>query len=224
MADLDTSPRRRIASHLLDIGAVALSPDEPFTWASGLKSPIYCDNRLTMAYPPIRRDLTSGFARLIHEHHLAPEVIVGTATAGIPHAAWLAEHLDLPMAYVRSQPKGHGRGNQIEGKLEAGQRVVVVEDLVSTGMSSMAVVQAVREVGVEVAALLAIFSYGIPQATAQFTEADVPFYTLTDFDTLLEVAREQGVLSPEALRSLQAWQQDRFGWSEAHGGKGQADA
>lgn len=224
MADLDPSLPHLIAAHLLDIGAVALSPDEPFTWASGLKSPIYCDNRLTMAYPTVRRDLTRGFASLLREHHLAPEAIVGTATAGIPHAAWLAAHLDLPMAYVRSKPKAHGRGNQIEGKLEAGQRVVVIEDLVSTGMSSMAVVQAVREAGVEVAALLAIFTYGIPQATLQFAESDVPFYTLTDYDTLLNVAREQGSLSPEALRSLQAWRFDPPGWSESHGGKGQAGA
>lgn len=224
MADSDTPLSRRIAAHLLDIGAVALSPDEPFTWASGLKSPIYCDNRLTMAYPPVRRDLTTGFAAILKEQDLAPEVIVGTATAGIPHAAWLAERLDLPMAYVRSKPKGHGRGNQIEGKLEAGQRVVVIEDLVSTGMSSMAVVEAVREADIEVAALLAIFTYGIPQATVQFAESNVPFYTLTDFDTLLDVAREQGSLLPHALRSLQAWRFDPPGWSETHGGKGQAEA
>lgn len=211
---------RRIAAHLLNIGAVALSPNEPFTWASGLKSPIYCDNRLTMAYPPVRRDLTEGFASITMQQAFTADVIVGTATAGIPHAAWLAHHLDLPMAYVRSKPKAHGRGNQIEGKLEAGQRVVIVEDLVSTGMSSLAVVRAVREVGVEVTALLAIFSYGLPQSVAQFSAAGVPLYTLTDFETLLDVASEQGSLSPDALRSLQAWRFDPPGWSLAHGGKG----
>ncbi|GIV61183.1 MAG: orotate phosphoribosyltransferase [Rhodothermaceae bacterium] len=205
---------RRTAGDLLGIGAVALSPEAPFTWASGLRSPIYCDNRLTMAYPAVRRRLTEGFTARIRAQHLHPDVIVGTATAGIPHAAWLADRLDLPMAYVRSKPKAHGRGNQVEGRVEAGQPVVVIEDLVSTGMSSVAVVQALREHGAEVQAVLAIFSYGLPAAEAAFAEAGVPLFMLTDFTTLLGVAREQGALSPEAVAVLEAWRKDPVGWSE----------
>ena len=211
--------RRRIAGDLLRIKAVTLSPEAPFTWASGLKAPIYCDNRLTMAYPAVRRVLTEGFAARLDEHNLKPEVIVGTATAGIPHAAWLADHLDLPMAYVRSKPKAHGRGNQIEGRLAPGQRVVIVEDLVSTGMSSMKVVEAVRaQAGAEVLALLAIFTYGLPGVADCFAEAGSPFYTLTDFDALTAVAFEQHTLSEDDLQSLKAWQQDPQAWSEAHQG------
>jgi len=211
--------RRHVAYDLLRIQAVSLAPENPFTWASGLRSPIYCDNRLTMAYPGIRKKLTEGFVALLRQHTLEPAVIVGTATAGIPHAAWLAHRLGLPMAYVRSTPKGHGHGNQIEGRLEPGQRVVVVEDLVSTGMSSMRVVEVIREQAqADVAALLAIFTYGLAGVDARFAAAAVPFYALTDFDALLTVASEQAHLTDENLQSLKAWQRDPQGWSEAHRG------
>ncbi len=209
--------RRHVAGDLLRIKAVMLSPEAPFTWASGLKAPLYCDNRLTMGYPEVRRTLTEGFVARLGEHGLQPSVIVGTATAGIPHAAWLAHRLDLPMAYVRSKPKAHGRGNQIEGPLAPGQRVVVVEDLVSTGMSSMKVVEALRaQAGAEVLALLAIFTYGLAGVAERFAEADIPLYTLTDFDALAAVAFEQHTLSEDDLRSLKAWQRDPEAWSKAH--------
>ncbi len=223
MAEPDAPLSRRIAADLLAIGAVSLSPEAPFTWASGLRSPIYCDNRLTMAHPPVRRRLAEGFAALLRRHGLTPGVIVGTATAGIPHAAWLADRLDLPLAYVRAQPKAHGRGNRIEGRIAPGQRAVVVEDLISTGRSSMAVVEAVQAAGAHVEALLAVFSYGLPAARALFEQAGVLCYTLTGFETLLAVAEAEGRLPPEALRSLRAWQQGPQAWSDArqHGASGE---
>lgn len=214
MAD-PTALARAVASHLLSIGAVTLAPDDPFTWASGLRAPIYCDNRLTMSYPTVRQALTRGFMARLHEHGLRPEAIVGTATAGIPHAAWLADRLDLPMAYVRSAPKGHGRGNRIEGRVEAGHRVVVVEDLISTGGSSLSVVEALREAGVEVEALLAIFSYGLPGTAERFAEAGVPLYTLTDFDALVATAEDEGRLPPASAESLRAWRRAPEAWSAA---------
>ena len=208
-----------VAADLLAIGAVTLAPEEPFTWASGLKAPIYCDNRLIMGYPRVRRAVAEGFAALLHRHALHPDVIVGTATAGIAHAAWLAHRLDLPMAYVRSKPKAHGQGNQIEGRVAPEQRVVVIEDLVSTGGSSLAVVAALREAGAAVEALLAIFTYGLPGTRERFAEAGVPFYTLTSFEALLTVAGADGRLPEEAVESLRRWQQDPQGWSAAHGGE-----
>lgn len=216
MADPSPGPARRLAAALLRIEAVAFSPEEPYTWASGLRSPIYCDNRVTMAYPPVRRSITEGFAEILAREGIAPEAVVGTATAGIPHAAWLAGRLDLPMAYVRSKAKAHGRGNRVEGRLEAGANVVVVEDLVSTGGSSVAVVEALRTAGVRVEAVLAIFSYGLPAAREAFARAAVPLHTLTDFATLLDVARETGALAPEAVASLEAWRRDPEAWSRAH--------
>ena len=206
---------RRIAGALLSIGAVALSPEAPFTWASGLKSPIYCDNRLTMAYPEVRRQITRGFAELIVEHGLRPDVLAGTATAGIPHAAWLAEALDLPMVYVRSKPKEHGRQNQIEGKLDPGQRVVVVEDLISTGGSSLSVVRALQEAGAVVEAVLAIFSYGFPEARRLFEVAGVPAHTLTTFAALMDVAAAERRIPEAARASLVSWSNDPNAWSDA---------
>ena len=214
---------RRLAARLLDIGAVAWSPGEPFTWASGLKAPLYCDNRRTIAYPDVRRLITAGFADVIARHSFAPDVIAGTATAGIPHAAWLADRLGLPMAYVRSKPKGHGQQRAIEGVIEGGQRVVVVEDLVSTGGSSIAAAEAVQAAGADVAAVLAIFSYGLAQAEATFADGRPPLVTLTSFPTLLDVARERGRLDEETLATLRAWQRDPEGWSREweKGGKGE---
>lgn len=204
----------KIAADLLSIGAVLFRPEEPFTWSSGLRTPIYCDNRLTMAHPPVRRRIAHGFARLVEQYDLAPDIIVGTATAGIPHAAWLAERLDLPMAYVRGGRKAHGRENRIEGRVEEGQRAVVVEDLVSTGGSAWDAVEALREVQAEVAAVLAIFSYGLEEANRRFAPAAPPLYTLTDLETLLAVARQEGRLDDRALETLRDWRQDPETWSE----------
>jgi orotate phosphoribosyltransferase len=208
---------RRLAAELLRIGAVSLRPDQPFTWASGLKSPIYCDNRLTLSYPDVRRRITEGFAGLIREQGLEPECIVGTATAGIPQAALLAGYMNLPMAYVRSAPKAHGQGRRIEGTVRRGQRVVVIEDLVSTGLSSISVVQALRqEAGADVLAVLAIFTYGLPQAQQAFASASTPLYTLTDYPTLLYMAQEQMSLNSQAVETLKAWQHDPEAWSKKH--------
>jgi orotate phosphoribosyltransferase len=204
--------KRILARHLLEIDAVMLSPEKPFVWASGIQSPVYCDNRLTLAYPTIRSTIARGFVALINQLQLEPDVIIGTATAGIPHAALVANLLDLPMAYVRSKPKTHGRGNQVEGKLETGQKAVVIEDLISTGGSSIAAAQAVQEVGVEVEVVLAIFSYGLPVAKERFHDADLRFATLTDFPTLLDVAIETGSLSSAHLETLQSWQQEPGAW------------
>ena len=151
--------KQKIAGKLLEINAVALKPQEPFTWASGLRSPIYCDNRITLSFPAVRREIAAGLQKLIVENFPGTGVIAGTATAGIPHAAWVSELMDLPMCYVRSKAKGHGKGNQIEGKVEQGQKVVVVEDLISTGGSVITAVQALREAGCEVLGVVCIFTY-----------------------------------------------------------------
>ncbi len=203
-----------IAEALLSIGAVALQPEEPFTWASGLRSPIYCDNRLIMGHPSIRALTTNGFISKMAAQDLHPDVIAGTATAGIPHAAWLAGELSLPLVYVRSSPKAHGRKNQVEGALSKGQSVVVIEDLISTGMSSIAVVDVLKGTGVQVDAVLAIFSYGFDRAVTAFTEAKVPCHTLTNFDVLLDVAKRKGHLGPDAIETMKAWQHDPQGWSD----------
>lgn len=211
----DASPARRLARHLLDLEAVVLRPDDPFTWASGLRAPIYCDNRLTLAAPAVRRFIAEQFADRLRARGLAPDVIAGTATAGIPHAAWLADRLDLPLVYVRSKPKAHGRGNQIEGRLASGQQVVLVEDLVSTGGSSLEAVEALRAAGAKVPLVLAIFSYGLPVAAERFARSGVPLETLATFETLLDEAAASGDLSDEALRRLRVWQHDPQAWSEA---------
>lgn len=211
-----SSRARQLARDLLDIEAVLLAPNKPFTWSSGLRSPIYCDNRLTMAYPRLRRAIRDGFAALLDEHEMAPDVIVGTATAGIPHAAWLAEHRDAPMAYVRSAAKGHGRRNQIEGRLPEGASVVIIEDLVSTGGSALNAVEAVRAAGATVEAVLAIFTYELDAAARRFAAADVPLYTLTQYGTLLDVAQSRGALSAADAETLRTWRRDPEAWSQAH--------
>jgi len=209
---------RRIARHLLRIGAVTLSPTKPFTWASGRLSPVYCDNRLTLGYPEVRSDVAKGFAAVIREEGIRCDVIVGTATAGIPHAAWLAEKTELPMAYVRSKAKQHGRTNQIEGLAPDGARAVVIEDLVSTGMSSTAVLGPLTDAGVQVEAVLAIFTYGLPSAKKAFAEAAVPLHTLSSFPTLIEEASTSSSLTSEDLNSLQAWYRNPARWSADRGG------
>ncbi|MCK9905574.1 orotate phosphoribosyltransferase [Frankia sp. Cpl3] len=194
-----------IASHLLKIGAVHLRPQEPFTWTSGIKSPIYCDNRITMSYPAVRRRIAEAFAAAIREQFAEAEVIAGTATAGIPHAAWVAELMNLPMIYVRDKAKGHGRQNQIEGQLKQGQKVVVIEDLISTGGSSLKAAEAVKAEGGKVLGVVAIFSYQFAEAEELFAQAGVPFTTLSHYTALLAAAREEGVIDAHQEKLLGEW-------------------
>lgn len=214
---MSESPSRSqpLARDLLDIEAVLLAPDDPFTWSSGLQAPIYCDNRLTMAYPRVRRAIRDEFATVLNNEGWMPDVIVGTATAGIPHAAWLADLLDKPMAYVRSSAKAHGRQNQIEGRVASGQTAVVIEDLISTGGSAINAVEAVREAGATVLGVLAIFTYELDAAAKRFAAADVPRRTLTQYSTLLDVAEASGELSADALQTLRDWRRDPERWSAA---------
>lgn len=200
-----TTTAKEIAASLLEIGAVHLRPEQPFTWTSGIKSPIYCDNRITMSYPQVRRQIARAFADTIRAQFPDVQVVAGTATAGIPHAAWVAELLDLPMIYVRDKAKGHGRQNQIEGALAAGQKVVVIEDLISTGGSSLKAAQAVQAEGGVALGVVAIFSYQFPDAEALFTEAGVPFTTLSNYTALLETATERGVITAEQEKILGEW-------------------
>lgn len=200
--------KKQIAKHLLDIQAVFLKPNEPFTWASGIKSPIYCDNRLTLSYPNVRKDIEEGLATLVKENFPTCECLMGTATAGIAHAALVAEILNQPMGYVRGGAKSHGRNNRIEGKIEKGMKVVVVEDLLSTGGSSLECVEALEEAGCEVLGLVAIFTYGLPKATKNFEDASCIYATLTDYDTLIEVAKENNYIQDSDMEKLKAWKQD----------------
>jgi orotate phosphoribosyltransferase len=199
-----------VAADLLRLEAVILRPDDPFTWASGTRSPIYCDNRITLSDVAARRRIRDGFAQAIRKAGAQPTVIAGTATAGIPHAAWLAEALELPLVYVRSKPKAHGRGNQIEGRLEDGATVVLVEDLVSTGGSALEAAAALRDAGAEIALTVAIFTYGAPAAARSFAQADLPLATLTDFDTLLDEAEAGGYLEADAVERVRTWHRDTF--------------
>lgn len=196
-----------IAGSLLEIGAVNLRPQDPFTWTSGLKSPIYCDNRLTMSFPEIRERIAEGFAAVIRAQYPEAQVIAGTATAGIPHAAWVAQKLNLPMAYIRDKAKGHGKQNQIEGRIDAGQKVVVIEDLISTGGSSLKAALAVQEAGAEVKAVLAIFTYQFKQAESAFADAGVPLKTLSNYSALVEEARRRGTISDMDVAVLQSWRE-----------------
>lgn len=196
---------RTIAKDLLDIKAVFLKPSDPFTWASGIKSPIYCDNRLTLSYPSVRDDIENGLAKLIRENFPEAECLMGTATAGIAHAAITADLLDMPMGYVRGGAKSHGRQNQIEGVVREGMKVVVVEDLISTGGSSLEVVDVLRDAGCEVLGLVAIFTYNMPAAAANFEAKQCRFVTLSNYDTLIEVAVENNYINPDELEKLKVW-------------------
>ncbi|OMF22748.1 orotate phosphoribosyltransferase [Paenibacillus sp. FSL H8-0548] len=198
----------QIAKSLLEIEAVALRPNEPFTWTSGIISPIYCDNRLTMTYPAIREMVAEGFAAIIRDRYPDAEVIAGTSTAGIPHAAWVAQKLNLPMAYIRDKAKGHGKQNQIEGRVLPGQKVVVIEDLISTGGSSLKAALAVREAGAEVLSVLAIFTYEFASAIQSFEAEHVPLATLSNYSALIESALELGKIAPEDVAALKAWRED----------------
>ena len=196
---------RKIAKDLLKIQAVFLSPDKPFTWASGIKSPVYCDNRLTLTAPEVRTDVETGLKELIEENYPEAEVLMGTSTAGIAHAAITAHLMNLPMGYVRSGNKDHGRQNRIEGKLEKGQKVVVVEDLISTGGSVIEVVDALREAGAEVLGIVSIFTYGMKKGLERLAAADVKNVSLTNLDVLSEVAAQEGYIKPEDVNRLIAF-------------------
>ena len=191
-----------IAKDLLEIKAVFLSPDEPFTWASGIKSPIYCDNRLTLTAPKVRTDVEKSLAQVVKEYYPEAEVLMGTSTAGIAHAAITAHILDMPMGYVRSGAKDHGRQNQIEGKLEKGDKVVVIEDLISTGGSVIEVVDALREAGAEVLGIASIFTYVMQKGLDRLAAADVKNISLTDFDTIVEVAAKENYIKAEDKERL----------------------
>lgn len=194
-----------IAKDLLKIKAVFFRPEEPFTWASGIKSPVYCDNRLTLTAHEVRTDVEKGLAKLVKEYYPEAEVLMGTSTAGIAHAAITAHLLDMPMGYVRSGAKDHGRQNQIEGRLEKGQKVVVVEDLISTGGSVIEVVNVLREAGAEVLGVVSIFTYGMQKGLDRLKEADVKNVSLTDFDHIAEVAAQEGYIKPEDIKKLIAF-------------------
>ncbi|MDE6953958.1 MAG: orotate phosphoribosyltransferase [Erysipelotrichales bacterium] len=199
---------KQIAKDLLDIKAVFLRPNEPFTWASGIKSPIYCDNRLTLSYPTVRKHVEEGLAKIIKENYPDVECLMGTATAGIAHAALAADILDIPMGYVRGGAKSHGRNNQIEGLVKPGMKVVVVEDLISTGGSSLECVDALREAGCEVLGMVAIFTYQLKKATVNFENKNCRFHTLTNYDTLVGVAVDNDYISANDLEKLKAWKVD----------------
>jgi len=194
-----------IAKDLLSIHAVFFRPDEPFTWASGIKSPVYCDNRLTLTAPEVRLDVESGLAETIRQFYPTAEVLMGTSTAGIAHAAITAHLMGLPMGYVRSSAKDHGRQNQIEGRLEPGQKVVVVEDLISTGGSVLEVVEVLREAGAEVLGIASIFTYGMQKGLDRLAAAQVVNHSLTNFDTVAQVAAEEGYIQPVDVARLIAF-------------------
>ena len=197
--------QKLIAKDLLSIKAVFFRPEEPFTWASGIKSPIYCDNRLTLTAPKVRTDVEEGLAKLVKEYYPEAEVLMGTSTAGIAHAAITAHMLDMPMGYVRSGAKDHGRQNQIEGKLEKGQKVVVVEDLISTGGSVIEVVDVLREAGADVLGVVSIFTYGMQKGLDRLEKANVKNVSLTNFDVIAEVAAEEGYIKDEDIARLIAF-------------------
>lgn len=196
---------KAVAEDLLKIKALQVKTEGHFTWASGIKSPIYCDNRLTISYPETRKKITDAFVALVEALDLKPDVIAGCATGGIPHAAWLADALNLPMVYVRSSPKGHGRGNQIEGAIHEGQKVLVIEDLISTGGSAIEAVNAVRNEGYEVLHVVAIFTYGLEKAKTNFANEKIPFTTIMSFDNLVDVLKESGEVSDDKAIELIDW-------------------
>ncbi|WP_100403095.1 orotate phosphoribosyltransferase [Bacillus sp. FJAT-42315] len=203
---------KQIAEQLLEIKAVFLQPNEPFTWSSGIQSPIYCDNRLTLSYPEVRKTIAKGLVSLIQEHYPEAQLIAGTATAGIPHAAWVSDVMDLPMCYVRSKAKGHGKGNQIEGKAEPGTKVVVVEDLISTGGSAVTAVEALREAGCEVLGIVSIFTYELEAGKEKLVATNVSSHSLSEYSTLIKVAAEKQYVQESDLETLRKWQENPGEW------------
>lgn len=206
------STQKHFAEKLMQIKALRINLQQPYTWASGWKSPVYCDNRKVLSFPYIRDFVKSELANMVLEHFPDAEVIAGVATAGIPHGTMAADLLKLPMIYVRSKPKEHGMGNQIEGVLEPGQKVVVIEDLVSTGKSSLQAVDAIREAGGEVIGMCALFTYGFDAATEAMGKAQVPLHTISNYTALMEVAEEQSLVTAEQKQSLEAWRKDPANW------------
>ncbi|MBR6878442.1 MAG: orotate phosphoribosyltransferase [Bacteroidales bacterium] len=202
-----------LATHLLQIKAVKLSPQNPFTWASGLHSPIYCDNRVTLSYPMVRTFIRQQFVEQLMQHYGKPDVIAGVATGGIAQGALVAQELGLPFAYVRSEKKSHGMQNQIEGVIESGQSVIVIEDLVSTGKSSLLAVDALREAGANVKGMLAIFTYQLPSADENFKAKNCPLFTLTNYETLIHKAIEENYITEADQQSLMEWRKDPQAWS-----------
>lgn len=205
---------KKIAKYLLEIEAVKLSPTKPFTWASGLKSPIYCDNRLTISYPVIRTAIARGLAEIIKSKFPEVEAIGGVATAGIPHAAWVAELLDLPLFYVRSKPKNHGRGKQIEGAINPGTKVILIDDLLSTGGSVLKAVDAAKKEKLDVIGVGAIFSYQLDELTRNFKKYNLEFDTVTNYSELIEAALEMEKISPAQLEVLKTWRNNPEKWSK----------
>ena len=199
---------KEVAKNLLKIKAVFLKPNDPFTWASGIKSPIYCDNRLTLSYPEVRKVVANGLAEVIKEKFPTCEVVMGTSTAGIPHAAYVSEILNLPMGYVRGGAKTHGRGNQIEGVVPVGKDVVVIEDLISTGGSSIEVVDVLREAGCNVLGIASIFTYNLQKGLTRLKEANVINYSLSNFETLVEVAASENYISTKDINKILKFQKN----------------
>lgn len=206
-------PATKIAEYLLQIKAIKLSPKQPFTWASGLKSPIYSDNRLSLSFPEIRTDIKIALAELVQTEYPNAQAIIGVATAGIAPGALVADQLKLPFGYVRSEAKKHGMGKQVEGDLKPGDKVVVIEDLVSTGKSSLQAIEALREFGVEVLGLACIFTYGFTTAQQNFTAANCPYFYLSNYDALVKVAAEKGYISSEEKTELSDWANNPEQWS-----------
>jgi orotate phosphoribosyltransferase len=204
----------KVAEFLLQIKAVKLRPNDPFTWASGIKSPIYCDNRVTLSYPQIRTFIRQAYAESIVEYFGKPDVIAGVATGGIAQGALVAQELGVPFIYVRSSAKAHGMGNQIEGYFEEGQKIVVIEDLISTGGSSLKAVEALREGGLDVKGLVAIFTYGFQLAHENFVNAECPYVTLSNYDILLNKALDSNLISDEDLASLKSWRENPSEWKK----------
>ncbi|TVQ73576.1 MAG: orotate phosphoribosyltransferase [Balneolaceae bacterium] len=205
---------RELAADLLDINAVLLRPDNPFVWSSGWNSPIYCDNRLTILYPELRKKIADKFSDIITNEVGPVDVITGTATAGIPHAAWVSDQLGKPMAYVRAKAKAYGMGNQIEGGVRKGESTVVIEDLISTGTSAISVVEALQFIGADVKALLTIFTYGFDVSNQIIADHNLPFYTLTDYSTLVDVALEKGTIRKSDVAFLNQWRQQPETWPD----------
>lgn len=210
--NMNNTNSRELAKKLLEIKAVKLNAENPFTWTSGTISPIYCDNRMVLSYPEIRTFVKNTLAEIIKDKFPNTEVVAGVATAGIPHAVLVADILELPNCYVRPEPKKHGMKNQIEGNLPAGSKVVLVEDLIATGKSSFQSIQAVREAGSEVIGLVALFTYGFPDAKEAFEKENIPTYTISNFETLCEVAVEEKLLDEEKLQEVKNFAQNRDGW------------
>ena len=205
---------RKLAAGLLRIGAVLLRPDEPFTWASGWRSPIYCDNRRILSDPELRSMVAEAFAAKVAELYPDAEVLAGVATGAIAHGVLVADRMGKPFVYVRPKPKDHGTGSQIEGKLPEGSKVVVIEDLISTGMSSLAAVDALRKAGADVLGMVAIFTYGFDLASERFKEAGVPLATLSNYGSLIDVATSAGLVKPSDTEVLQRWREDPAGWNK----------